>query len=172
MTTSSQNHFVSEQIVLVCIPVVTAKKHRESLFLKKSELRWNTSLSAKNEKVSHSTKKNNEKFSSSIKMTNINTEEIFSVHSTSFFLLRRNTARTHPWPTPTPKRKRIRSRKWLFEHCCLVFDRYDAKHQLTFPDFTSAILEHPDYRRHQKVKDKKAIRFLLVWILRPVWLLD
>jgi hypothetical protein len=42
-------------------------------------------------------------------MTNINTEEIFSVHLTPFFLLRRNTARTHPWPTPTPEKEEARS---------------------------------------------------------------
>lgn len=43
------------------------------------------------------------RFSSSIKTTNINTEEIFSVHSTFFFSCsEENTARTHPWPTPTP----------------------------------------------------------------------
>ena len=70
------------------------KKHRESLFLKKSELRkdWRSVLSRR--------------FSSSIKTTNINTEEIFSVHSTSFSCSEENTARTHPWPTPTLWRRR------------------------------------------------------------------
>ncbi len=67
-----------------CVFLWSLPRSIESLFLKKSELRWNTSPPTKNEKVSHSIKKNNEKFSSLIKTTNINTEEIFSIHSTSF----------------------------------------------------------------------------------------
>ena len=47
------------------------------------------------------------RFSSSIKTTNINTEEIFSVHSTFFFSCsEENTARTRPWPTQTPWKKK------------------------------------------------------------------
>ena len=93
------------------------------------------------------------RFSSSIKTTNINTEEIFSVHSTFFFpvqkkillvlVLGRHQHREE-------EEKQFSSKKWPSEHCFLPFDRQEAKHQLTFPDFTSTILEHPDYWRRRK----------------------
>jgi hypothetical protein len=91
------------------------------------------------------------RFSSSIKTTNINTEEIFSVHSTFFFpaqkkillvlILGRHQHR---------KEEEFRSKKWPSEHYFLPFDRQETKHQLTLPDFTSTILEHPDYWRRRK----------------------
>jgi hypothetical protein len=64
------------------------------------------------------------RFSSSIKTTNINTEEIFSVHSTFFpaqkkillvLILGRHQHRE--------EEEQLRSKKWLSEHCSLVFDR-------------------------------------------------
>jgi len=42
------------------------------------------------------------RFSSSIKTTSINTEEISFRTFDIFFCSEENTARTHPWPTPTP----------------------------------------------------------------------
>ena len=116
------------------------KKHRESLFLKKSELRkdWRSVLSRR--------------FSSSIKTTNVNTEEIFSVHSTFFFLVQKKILLVLVLGRHQHREEeeQFRSKKWLSEHCSLVFDRQDTKHQLTFPDFTSTILEHPDYWRRRK----------------------
>jgi hypothetical protein len=92
------------------------------------------------------------RFSSSIKTTNINTEEIFSVHSTFFFLVQKKILLVLVLGRHQRREEeeQFRSKKWPSEHCSLPFDRQETKHQLTFPDFTSTILEHPDYWRRRK----------------------
>ena len=93
------------------------------------------------------------RFSSSIKTTNINTEEIFSVHSTFFFLVQKKILLVlvlGRHQRREEEEEQFRSKKWPSEHCSLLSDRQETKHQLTFPDFTSTILEHPDYWRRRK----------------------
>ena len=98
------NQFVSEQIVLVYIPVVPAEDRSiERVSSWRSPNYVETQVRLRKDWRSVLSRR----FSSSIKTTNINTEEIFSVHSTFFFSCsEENTARTRPWPTPTPHRRR------------------------------------------------------------------
>lgn len=79
------NQFVSEQIVLVCIPVLPAEERSiERVSSWRSPNYVETQVRLRKDWRSVLSRR----FSSSIKTTNINTEEIFSVHLT-FFLFRR-----------------------------------------------------------------------------------
>ena len=109
------NQFVSEQIVLVCIPVVPAEERSiervsswRSPDYVETQVRlqkdWRSVLSRR--------------FSSSIKTTNINTEEIFSVHSTFFFLAQKKILLVlilgrHQH---REEEEQFRSKKWPSEH--------------------------------------------------------
>lgn len=144
-----RNQFVSEQIVLVCIPVVPAEKKRsiERVSSWRSPNYVETQVRLRKDWRSVLSRR----FSSSIKTTNINTEEIFSVHSTSFFMPRRkHCSYSSLADTSTVKKKNLEAKS----DCPNIVPWFSIvktqKHQLTFPDFTSTILEHPDYWRRRK----------------------